>query len=896
MNRRFPANRRAFDPLAAMGGWCRCHRPAAPAVLLVLVGCGGAAPDSAIEGPPASTMEVALLPPPLDWSGYRGARHGGNYMHNYYLPPSPSTTPWAPAWSPDGGAIAVGMSGSIWSIDVETGVATELTRDNRYHSSPTWSADGRWIVYTSDDSGRGVRLEALDVASGQTRVLTDDEWVYADPAFSPDGSRLAYVSTAPAGFFNVYVQPFVAGAFADDAIAVTSDNDFGSNRLYFGPWDMHTQPTWLPSGEELLIVSNRNVALGSGNVVRVPARANGIAGTASVMVEQTLYRSRPDVSPDGMRFILSSTRGAADQFNNLYVQPTTGGEPYKMTFFGHDAFHPRWSPAGDWIAFISNESGLPQLALLETYGGARRTVEITERRWKTPMGRLHVTITDESGDRLPARITLFGSDGKVWAPADAYARIGQRGGFPAFHTDGRFAVELPIGEADMTVMHGFEREPVRIRVAIAEGASRITVRLDRLDGIDGDAANDGPVLDLHDWYSGSTHVHMNYGGNLHNTLENLLFMSAAEDQDVVNELVANKDNRILDHQFFVPGGGAHPLSSPDRVLVVGEEYRPPFYGHVFMIGLIDHLISPFTTGYEGTAIESLYPSNTDMLRKAKAQGATTGYVHPFFGNSDPLRGGLGGGRGFIVDAALGATDAVEWSTGSRAGFFPTYAVWNNGIRVAATGGEDSISNLHWTPLVGAMRTYVHVPGELTLDSWLAGLREGRSFVTNGPLVSVAVNGLGPGDTVELPPAGGTVTVEAVVRSITPLERVWLVQDGVDLIDVPLSEDRRSAHLSQDIEVGESGWIHLRAEGSAAERFPLDAAFAQAFTNPVWLSVGGAPVRDRASAEYALEWIDRLEEMALEWPDWRSAAEIAHVTGQFAEAREIYRRLRDEASN
>ena len=32
---------------------------------------------------------------------YPAARHGGNYMHNYYFPPAPSSTPWAPAWSPD---------------------------------------------------------------------------------------------------------------------------------------------------------------------------------------------------------------------------------------------------------------------------------------------------------------------------------------------------------------------------------------------------------------------------------------------------------------------------------------------------------------------------------------------------------------------------------------------------------------------------------------------------------------------------------------------------------------------------------------------------------------------------------------------------------------------------
>ena len=75
-----------------------------------------------------------------------------------------------------------------------------------------------------------------------------------------------------------------------------------------------------------------------------------------------------------------------------------------------------------------------------------------------------------------------------------------------------------------------------------------------------------------------------------------MMMSEAEDQDIVNEQVANKDNRILDYQYFVPGGGPHPLSQPNRVLVVGQEYRPPFYSHVFMFGIREHLTSPFTTG------------------------------------------------------------------------------------------------------------------------------------------------------------------------------------------------------------------------------------------------------------------------------------------------------------
>jgi TolB protein len=390
---------------------------------------------------------------------------------------------------------------------------------------------------------------------------------------------------------------------------------------------------------------------------------------------------------------------------------------------------------------------------------------------------------------------------------------------------------------------------------------------------------------------------MNYGGNLHNTLENLMMMSAAEDQDVVNEQVANKDNRILDHQFFVPGGGPHPLSTPERLLVVGQEYRPPFYGHVFLFGLRNHLISPFTTGYEGTAIESLYPSNTDMFRKAKAQGATVGYVHAFSGERDPLEGELGGGKGYMVDAALGTTDAVEWSASGRAGFFPWYATLNNGLRVTAVGGEDSISNLHSSKLVGSVRTYVYTGARgLDMDAWFEGLRKGRVFVSTGPLVELTVEGRMAGEELALSAGGGAVEIEARVRSITPLEKVFLVWNGEPVGDIPLSADRKSASFKGKKEVSGSGWFHLRAEGSPSERFPLDAAYAQAFTNPIWITVGGRPVRSRAAADYAIRWLDKLRVMAEAWPGWRSEKEKAHVFAQFDEARRVYQRLRDEAGS
>ena len=809
---------------------------------------------------------------------YPAARSGGNYMHNFYFPPSPSATPWAPDWSPDGEWIAVSMQGGIWKVDPNTGGAYELTYNEAYHSSPDWSPDGQWIIYTADYEHQRIQLEILNTQTGESHMLTDDQAVYTDPVFSPDGSKVAYVSTNPSGYFNVYVRGISNGQWVGEPIAVSRDNEYGSNRLYFGSGDMHITPAWLPGGNELLIVSNRSVPLGSGNVLRVPAVEDGILQATAVLAEQTLYRTRPDVSIDGRRFVYTSTSGSADQFNNLYVQPTQGGEPYKMTFFEHDAFHPRWSPDGEWIAFISNEGGLPQLQLLETYGGKLVRVPMSELHFKRPMGYLKVRVVDEGGDLTHNRIHLQAADGKFYTPNDAYARAGT-GGDQIFHNAGEFTLTLPVGEASLNVVKGFEYLPQSLEVDIEEGAvAQLTVELAQMTD-----------MGAKGWYSASTHVHANYGGNLHNTLENLMMMSRSEDQDLVLEQVANKDNRILDYQFFVPGGGQHPISEKDQIVVVGQEYRPPFYGHVFMFGMRDHLISPFVTGYEGTAVESLYPSNTDMFLKAKAQGAITGYVHPYLGESDPLEGNLGGGKGFMVDAALGTTDALEWSDSATSGFYPLYAVWNNGLRVTATGGEDSISSLHRSKLLGSYRTYVYTGNlGLNMDAWFTGLKRGRAFVSSGPLLEMQVGTSLPGDTVQLPPGGGEVTITGQLRSITELEELALVCNGELVQTFPLRRIDNSLDIDFDHSIERSGWCHLRTEGDSDKRFPLDVGYAQAFTNPIWFQVGDEPIRNPQSVDYAIRWIDKLQELADAWPGWRSEPEKAHVFGQFEQARQVYR--------
>ena len=70
-------------------------------------------------------------------------------------------------------------------------------------------------------------------------------------------------------------------------------------------------------------------------------------------------------------------------------------------------------------------------------------------------------------------------------------------------------------------------------------------------------------------------------------------------------------------------------------------------------------------------------------------------------------------------------------------------------------------------------------------------------------------------------------------------------------------------------------------------FPVENSRPLAVTNPVYVIVGGQPVRHRASAEYFVKWIDVLTTMAEGHPGWRSDREKAHVLGQFKEARDIF---------
>jgi len=820
---------------------------------------------------------------------YPSARSGGNYMHNYYFPPAGCSTPWWPSWSPDGRWLAFAMDGSLWKMRPDEDSAYEIAAAAEYLSSPEWSPDGKWLAYTADDDGRTIHLKLLNLETLESTSLTSGDSINVDPAWSPDGKRLAYVTTAPNGYFNIRVMELDNGRMVR-TLAVTQDHRFGRDRLYFGNYDMHIAPAWTPDGKELVFVSNREIPLGSGGIWRAPAEEDVMNSGRARLIhkEETLYRTRPHVSPDGKRIVYSSHLGG--QYVNLFVLPLAGGEPYKLTFGEYDSFHPRWSPDGEWIAYISNQEGLPQLKLLKSWGGEERLLKVVSKRWSRPMGTVRVRVRDAlTGRMTEARIYQKASDGKVYTPGEAYERISLLNEH-LFHTGGDYMTQVPPGTFSVEAVKGFEYWPARASLEVKpHTVQTITLDLRRMTD-----------LKAKGWFSGSNHVHMNYAGNLHNTPENLFFMNAAEDADFIGHQIANKDNRILDYQVYVPGRAHHPLSTGERIMHTGQEYRPPFYGHISLFNLKEHLISPFTTGYEGTAIESLYPSNTDIFRYARQQGGIGAYVHPFGGPvtgaqvQDPLETNLGIAKAFPVDVALETISYHElWSTGSEVGLIPWHHALNNGFKVPVTGGEDSISSMHRTALVGAMRGYFFLgPGNLSWRNFMAALLQGRGFVTNGPLLEFEINRALPGEEIQLPDGGGTLVVRGVLDSIVPLDRLELVQEGKVIEQIPLAGERRHAEFERRLPVARSSWFTLQAFAGAAVH-PIEDSRPMATTNPVYVRVGNQPIRNPQSADYFVRWIDKLTQMAETHPGWRSEKEKQHVLGQFREARDVYVRLGNE---
>jgi dipeptidyl aminopeptidase/acylaminoacyl peptidase len=82
--------------------------------------------------------------------------------------------------------------------------------------------------------------------------------------------------------------------------------------------------------------------------------------------------SDPQLSPKGdlIAFVVTEMDLEKNASNSdIWIIPTKGGEPWRLTSSPRTDSHPRWSPDGGKIAFISTRGESPQIWMIDTRGG-----------------------------------------------------------------------------------------------------------------------------------------------------------------------------------------------------------------------------------------------------------------------------------------------------------------------------------------------------------------------------------------------------------------------------------------------------------------------------------------------------------------------------------------------
>jgi hypothetical protein len=243
--------------------------------------------------------------------------------------------------------------------------------------------------------------------------------------------------------------------------------------------------------------------------------------------------------------------------------------------------------------------------------------------------------------------------------------------------------------------------------------------------------------------------------------------------------------------------------------------------------------------------------------EAKKQGGMVVYVHPLAGTINDVFDTNLGAKEAPLGAALDAVDAMDLLPFAPAAYELWYRLLNCGFRISPGAGTDVFTNWRGINRIpGMARQYVYLNGEFRWDRWLERYREGRAFVTNGPLLTFEVNGQPMGSVVAAPPGQPyRARIAATVQARVPLEQIEIVQNGQVIESQNIPAGSADYRVEKEVMVDRSSWFAVRVAGPATRGLPFEQA--RAHSAPVYIHTGGRPVVVREDVELMIRWLDRL---------------------------------------
>ncbi len=484
-------------------------------------------------------------------------------------------------------------------------------------------------------------------------------------------------------------------------------------------------------------------------------------------------------------------------------------------------------------------------------------------------GTLELTVIDKAtGKPVPARVRVRDVQGQDHVPPEAVTLKIVKDQW--FYTAGAEQIELPAGEAIVRVERGTEYRPIKTTIKVPDtGTVRFEAGLERW--ID---------MRARGYVSGENHLHVKP--------TEAPVMPAGEDLNfgtILSWWNGPREQLPADWKWAtdLSFGGA---TTPTSVFDAEVEHA---WGAVYIIGSRQPL----------TLKADQKRANLPYVKEGRAHGAMICY-----------QGGWS--REVLVDALNGLVDVVnvcnnnfhrhkfqprkKYSNLLNVEGFPDYPdtpedmmrmntetyyrLLNCGLKLAA--GAGTATGAKDAP-VGYNRAYVRAGKNPILADFYEAWRQGKNFVTNGPMIFLSVDpasGTGeplhPGDTITLPQAGGKLTIKVQALSEQPLRSLEIVANGRVIGTASVDPDARSAELTVTHTFDEGSWIAARCteedlllsdEELAVYRvepnYQAPCRLRFAHTSPIYVTVDGRGPRVATSIREAEKMLDAFVRFAHE---------------------------------